>query len=120
MPTISNLRFQKTDQYSAIFIVNQKQEPSTYKTLTRYANKLSKKYEDSFLPIYNSEQYNYSTIRFKKSFIFEELEPNDVVSIDFAVRRAATNKRSVYCELKSMCLTMKATPDDVIEFSDSD
>jgi hypothetical protein len=68
MPTNSKLRFQKFDQFNnAIFICSSTKddELEDYKKLKAYYEKIYKM-SDTFLPIYDSLEYNYATIRFKK------------------------------------------------------
>ena len=68
---LQNLRFQKYDKYAhPIFIAsNNDEELENYTTLKHLAERIEEKQYDTFLPIYNSEEFNYSSIRFMKSII---------------------------------------------------
>jgi hypothetical protein len=120
MPSISNIRFQKTDQYSAIFICNEKQEPAAYRKMKARAEKLSKKYTNQFLPIFHSSEHKYATIRFHKSEFTSELNANDVVTLDYKIHRAAHGKRAVYCSLNHLLTVSRAVPDEIVDLSDSE
>jgi hypothetical protein len=116
MPTINNIRFQKFDKFSAIFISNEAQETDAYNKLKNYYEKLHSDYPDSFLPIFHSDKHQYSTIRFKILNDFDTLNTNDVVSLNFKIKRASGGKRTVYCELVEVNLIKAALPDDELEF----
>jgi hypothetical protein len=121
MPTIDNIRFQKFDEYSAIFIANSKTEPKTYKKLKKYHFQLNESYPNNFLPIYHSPQHEYSTIRFKLVKNLKQLNPNDVVSLKFKVKRTASTKNTVYCQLTEFNLISEAVQDYELNLnSDSD
>jgi hypothetical protein len=116
MPTIQNIRFHKFDQYSAIFISNKRQEPETYEQLKKYYERLYSDYPDKFLPIFNSDINEYSSIRFKISKDFDTLNNNDVVKINFAIKRS--NAGNVYCQLIAVRLIKEASPDEELDLSD--
>ena len=120
MPSISNIRFQKTDKFSAIFICNEKQEPAAYRKMKARAEKLSKKYPNQFLPIFHSSEHNYATIRFHKSEFTSELNANDVVTLDYKIHRTSHGKRTVYCSLNHLLTVSRAVPDEIVDLSDSE
>jgi hypothetical protein len=120
MPSIPNIRFQKTDKYSAIFICDEKREPAAYRKLKARAEKVADRYPNQFLPIYNSEEHSYATIRFHKSEFTSDLKANDVVSLDYKIHRTAHGKKTVYCSLNHRLTVSKAVPDEIVDLSDSE
>ncbi len=119
MPKVNNIRFQKFDKYSAIFICNEKQEPEAYNKLKKYYEKLHSDYPDTFLPIFNSIKNEYSTIRFKITDAFDTLNSNDVVSLNFNIKRANSEKKTIYCQLMDVKLVKAMMPDtDLSELFD--
>jgi hypothetical protein len=118
---IQEIRYQKTDEYSFIFICNESQLEA-YNKLKKCYKKLSKNYPNSFMPIYNSSKHSYSTIRFKKSEMLTKLNlnPNDVVSLDFKINRAMSGKKTIYCKLLKIELVSLAQPDEELDLDDLD
>ena len=90
MPNTSTLRYQKKDKFNnPIFIVNSKDEPKEHKKLAKYYNQLKKQFPETFLPVFQSEKYNYATIRFRKNTELDQLIPksNDVFKIKYTIRK---------------------------------
>ena len=115
MPTINSIRFQKIDKYSAIFICNEKSESDAYNKLKKYYTQLHEQYPDKFLPIFHSDTHKYSTIRFKLTDVFNKLHSNDVVSLNFKIKRSASTKKTIYCQLTDLNVISQATLDDELD-----
>jgi hypothetical protein len=103
---IQNLRFQKLDAYkNSVFIAGKDEE--NFKTLSELAQKLHEKKYDTFLPIYSSVEFNYSTIRFTKNTKYT-LIPNAKYEIEFTIRAAVKHERTyVNCVIKTLRMTEK-------------
>ena len=89
MPSLT-LRFQKFDAYkNAIFIASSKKEDETetYNMLKSYYEKIFP-LTDTFLPIYDSLEYNYATIRFKKDSKHCHLKENHIYLVDFELKQS--------------------------------
>ena len=119
MPSL-RLRFQKFDKYqNSIFICSstKEDEKESYDTLKKYYEKI---YEttDTFLPIYDSLEYNYVTIRFKKNITKPEsfsskhirnLTQNHIYQVDFTIKKATRESKIYYnCFTTSIKLLEKA------------
>jgi hypothetical protein len=112
MPSLQKIRFQKYDKFSnPVFIVSSQKpdELENYKILKEYANKLEDKQYDTYLPIYNSTEYNYSSIRFGKSDKYKTLSPNAKYNIDYKIMTATRNdKIYVNCYIQKIRMVEKA------------
>jgi uncharacterized protein YktB (UPF0637 family) len=111
MPNL-RLRFQKFDKYqNSIFICSstKEDEKESYDTLKKYYEKI---YEttDTFLPIYDSLEYNYATIRFKKNMKkHNNLTQNYIYQVDFTIKKAERESKIYYnCFTTSIKLLEKA------------
>jgi hypothetical protein len=112
MPSLQKIRFQKYDKYSnPVFIASSKKpdESKNYETLKDYAEKLEDKQYDTYLPIYNSQEYNYSSIRFCKSDKYKTLSPNAKYNIDYKIM-IVTRDEKIYvnCYIQRIRMVEKA------------
>jgi len=112
MSKILTARFSKFDQYSnPVFITTpgHPEETDSYNILKKYHQKLVDKEYDTFLPIYHSEEYEYSTIRLKKSLKYTKMKPGNVYEIRFNIKTVAKNSKIyVNCFLEKCRLIKKA------------
>jgi hypothetical protein len=105
------IRFSKFDQYSnAVFTASNKPEEAiSYNILKKYYQKLVDKEYDTFLPIYYSEEHEYTTIRLKKSEKYNKMKPGNVYELKYNIK--TVNKDSkiyVNCFISGMKLIKKA------------
>ena len=111
MPIIQKIRFQKYDDYNnAIFIASSKkhEEVDNYNELKSLADKLEEKQYDTFMPIYHSTEYNYSTIRFKKNEKMR-LSKNATYNIDYKIKKITKDKKIyINCYIDKVKLVGKA------------
>lgn len=98
MPSL-RLRFQKFDKYAnAIFIVSatREDEKESYDKLKEYYEKIYNT-TDTFLPIYDSLEFQYATIRYKKDTRkHNNLRQNDVYQVDFTIKKAEREGKVYY------------------------
>ena len=100
MPSLT-LRFQKFDAYNnAIFIASstKENETETYNKLKSYYEKIFP-LTDTFLPIYDSLEYNYATIRFKKDTKHCHLKENSIYIIDFELKQSERGGKNILMPL---------------------
>ena len=112
MPVLKSIRFQKNDTYdNSIFIANQT-EKENFNDLKDTALKLQAKNLGTFLPIYHSEEHNYTTLRFMKSnFVYPE--PDCVYSISYKIKiKTKENKSYVNCFINKLTFVKKIKRDD--------
>lgn len=107
------LRFQKYDKYeNPIFIASSKMdiESENFQILKEYAEKLEEKDYDTYLPIYHSELYNYTTIRFKKNTKYQkDLIPNAKYNLNYRIKTVAKNSKIyVNCILEKLKMVENA------------
>ena len=113
---LHNLRFQKYDKYAhPIFIAsNNDEEVENYTSLKDLAERIEEKQYDTFLPIYNSEEFNYSSIRFTKNTKFSNLVPNARYNIDYKITTITKNNRIfVNCHAAVMRMIAKPPIEDI-------
>ena len=113
---LHNLRFQKYDKYAhPIFIAsNNDEELENYTTLKDLAERIEEKQYDTFLPIYNSEEFNYSCIRFMKNTKLSNLVPNARYNIDYKITTITKNNRIfVNCHAAVMRMITKPPIEDI-------
>jgi hypothetical protein len=91
---IQNLRFQKYDRYGHPIFIASKTELENYTTLQNLAERLREKQYDTFLPIYNSIEFNYSSIRFMKNQKFANLIPSAKYDIDYKITTIIRNDKT--------------------------
>ena len=115
--TLKSIRFQKKDKYeNSIFICSElnPEEEENCETLKTMALKLNESY-DTFLPIYYSENYNYSSIRFSKNSKFVPQE-NCTYDIEYVIKLKNKNdKQYVNCFIQKMKFISKREIDDGVE-----
>lgn len=102
---LMKLRFQKYDKYdNPIFIASSKKniESENFHILKEYAEKLEEKDYGTYLPIYHSELYNYTTIRFKKNARsgsdsklskHRDLIPNAKYNVNYRIKTVAKDSK---------------------------
>ena len=127
MPTLKNIRFQKTDQFdNSCYVVNMDKEQKQYKKLSKYYKQLNAECSESFLPIYENTKYKYATLRLKKDEKVTKLKlnTNDVVDVKFNIyKKQSEEKVFVNCYVSSIKLVKRAEPvdlGDAMTFTDSD
>lgn len=102
MPSLIKLRFQKYDKYAnPVFIASNSNpdEKENYEILSEYAQKLVEKQYDTYLPIYQSVEHDFCSIRFKKGH-YSKLLPRATYDISFAIKTITKdNKIYVNCYL---------------------
>ena len=111
MPSLKSIRFQKYDAYNnAIFIASSKKpdEVDNYNELKSLADKLEEKQYNTFMPIYHSTEYNYSTIRFKKNEKMR-LSQNATYNVEYKIKKITKdNKIYINCYIDKIKLVGKA------------
>jgi hypothetical protein len=115
---LQNLRFQKFDKFEhPIFIAsNTPEELENHTTLKDLAERLIEKQYDTFLPIYNSEEFNYSSIRFMKNSKHSNLVPNARYDIEYSVRTVTkTDRIFVNCHASFIKMKKNAPVEDIGE-----
>jgi hypothetical protein len=110
MPNISAVRFQKYDRFdNAIFIANPLREPRAFKKLSKYYGQIKDKFQDTFLPIYCSEEHKYASICIRKSNLTRQLAENNVYNVKFALKkRSQDGKIYLNCFVDEIDLICKA------------
>ena len=86
---INSIRFHKYDQYGNSIMIasgSMDSEQENYENLKELAQKLDDKDFGTYLPIFNSTQYNYSTIRFKKDNKTTKLIPRAKYDITYKIK----------------------------------
>ena len=90
-------------------------ELQNYETLKDYAEKLENKDYGTYLPIFHSEQYNYSTIRFCKNEKFK-LEKNALYNVEYKITTITKNtKIYVNCHIQKCKMVGKAPVEEIGE-----
>lgn len=111
MPSLKSLRFQKFDKFqNPVFIASgtKDNEKMNYDTLKEYHEKLEDKDYGTFLPIYNSDEHNYTTIRFKKNDKYNP-KPRAKYDVDFKIKTITKNQKIyVNCYIERMKFVEKA------------
>lgn len=107
------LRFQKYDKYeNPIFIASSQKatESENFNTLKEYAEKLEEKDYGTYLPIYHSELYNYTTIRFKKNTKYQkDLIPNAKYNVNYRIKTVVKDSKIyVNCILEKLKMVENA------------
>ena len=99
MPKLSNIKFQKYDQFAnPVFIAEENENYNTIKTI---ANKLKTKYS-TFLPFYHNEEHSFSTIRFIKNSKFK-FEEHCFYDIEYVImEKNKGDKTYVNCHINKM------------------
>jgi hypothetical protein len=113
---LKNIRFNKFDLFlNPVFICSSENENEyeNYKQLKSYAKQLKKKFPDIFLPIYNSEEYNFSSIKICKNTQITQLKlnQNDLVNLTFRIKKKKSDKNLltyVNCILVKVKLVKRA------------
>ena len=123
MPVLKSIRYQKNDKFNNIVMIASKSKPhelENYETLKKYAEKLEEKNYETYLPIFNSEQYNYSTIKLFKNEKFKFV-PNVLYDVDYKITTIAKNSKIyVNCHIQKCKTVGKAPADDIGEELDLD
>ena len=123
MYSLKSIRFQKTDKFNNIVMIASKSKPNeleNYETLKKYAEKLENKDYGTYLPIYNSPQYNYSTIKFFKNEKYKFV-PNVLYDIDYKITTITKNSKIyVNCHIQKCKMVGKAPADAIGEELDLD
>ena len=86
-----NLRFQKSDAYSTqIFLAaeDRPEEIAACQTLSNFAKKIDSLNLGTFSPIYHNTEHNYSSIRFKFYNLAQKLNPRDLYTVKFTIRKS--------------------------------
>ena len=94
--SLKSLRFQKYDKYdNPIFIASasKPEEEDNFEILKNIHDKLEKKEYGCFLPVYNSDTYGYSSIRFKKNVNLKVM-PQAKYDIDYSIYMKTDNNRT--------------------------
>jgi len=116
MPILKSIRFQKLDQYdNPVFISSgdRADEIDNYTQLKKFSEQLSDKY-DTFLPIFHSDVFNFSTIRFKKSKENSlTLKENASYDINYTAKvREVNGKSFVNCYINKLSLVKMPVIDE--------
>ena len=111
MPVLKNIRFQKVDKYDNLIFIANKTEKENYDDLKDKALKLENRFE-TFMPIFHSEKFNYSTIRFVKNSK-ATVEPDCVYDIDYIIKlKNKDGKTYVNCFINTIKFIKKNERDD--------
>ena len=99
MPKLSNIKFQKLDQYdNPVFIAGEENDLENYTILKVYAKKLNSMFE-GFMPIYHNDEHKFGTIRFAKKYEFKP-ENNCNYDIEYSIKQKNKNlKIYVNCHI---------------------
>lgn len=111
MPSLSSVKFSKYDQYNNPKFVSK--DGPNFNILKDYATKLIEKKYNTYLPIYYSDIYSYTTITFKKNPKFTKLSPRGLYDIDFTIKKIVLNdKIYINCYINTCKLITKASDID--------
>lgn len=110
---LKSIRFQKNDKFdNPIFIASSKHagDSENFQILKDYAEKLEDKDYGTYLPIYHSELYNYTTIRFKKNARTQkDLIPNAKYNVDYRIKTVTKDSKIyVNCILEKIKMVENA------------
>ncbi len=97
MPSIQSLRFQKYDAYqNPVFIASSErlEEIENFNSVKDTYMKLINKDFGTFLPIFHSDTYNYTTIRAKKNMNHPNLLVNATYDIQYVMRTVEKDGRT--------------------------
>lgn len=123
MPSLKSIRFQKNDKFGNIVMIasnTKTEELENYEILKNYAEKLEEKQYDTYLPIFQSEEHNYSTIRFAKN-PKHNLLTNARYNIEYKIKTVAKNdKIYVNCHIEKLKMVAKPVVEDEREELDLD
>jgi hypothetical protein len=112
MPTFQNLRFQKADKFSnPVFIASNKRsdELDNYNSLVEYAQKLEDKQYDTHLPIYKSVEFNFASLRIKKTDKCPKLIPRATYDLTFKLKTTTKDKKIyVNCYIEKIKMNTQA------------
>ena len=120
MPKL-NLRFQKYDKYDLpVFICCPKNidEKDSHNKLKIYHAKLQALNLNTFLPIYASNKYAFTTVRFKKSPMLKDLSEGNTYEVDFSVKTMARDGKTfvnVFCNAINMVKESMFNGGDILD-----
>ena len=123
MPNLKSIRFLKNDKFNNIVMIASKSKPTeieNYDKLKSYYEKLIEKNYETYLPIFNSVENNYSTIKFFKNEKYKFVS-NVLYDVEYKITTIAKNSKIyVNCHIQKCKMVGKAPADDIGEELDLD
>jgi hypothetical protein len=93
--SLTNLKFQKMDQYqNPIFIAGSEKNTENYTILREISEKLKEKEYNTFLPVYHSEEYDYASLRIRKHYKNPTFTANSTYNITFELRTVTKDDKT--------------------------